>query len=324
MNAIALLVFIVVQIVFIPLAVVGILLVLYKQLYGSRKHGLSSTAVEIINGRWTMDIFGIRADAASVKLNRVLPNNSVLGLWLVLFPLYLQYKISGKNRIYPTVAAPGEEGLAHLVINRTLYFDEIIARAKGDVEQFVVMGAGFDTRCYGPLQASGLALFELDKAGTQQAKRSLLQKAAINTAHVRFVEVDFSTQSWYENLEAAGYDPHKKTLFLWEGVTLYFSEQDVRNTLREMQSHSAAGSVAVTDFYARRFVQGETFPGMKISIQALKMTDEELGFGVDFSGDPQKSLNTFIEKEGATVGESHFMGRDTDKGTFMAVIGIKL
>ncbi len=101
MDFIALLVFIVVQILFIPLAIVGVILVFYKQMYGSKNHGVSSTAVEVINGRWTMDIFGIRQDTASVKLNHVLPNNSLPGMWLALFPLYLQYKL--KNMPLPVV-----------------------------------------------------------------------------------------------------------------------------------------------------------------------------------------------------------------------------
>lgn len=126
MDVIALLVFIVVQILFIPLAIVGVILVAYKQMYVSKKLGVSGTAIEGINGRWTMDIFGIRKDTASVKLNGVMPNNSLSGMWLALFPLYLQYKISGKNKFYPVVAKPGEEGIANIVINRTIYFDNII------------------------------------------------------------------------------------------------------------------------------------------------------------------------------------------------------
>ncbi len=60
MDVIALLVFVIVQILFIPLAIVGFILVFYKQMYVSKKLGVSSTAIEVINGRWTMDVFGLR------------------------------------------------------------------------------------------------------------------------------------------------------------------------------------------------------------------------------------------------------------------------
>jgi len=122
MNFIALLVFIVVQILFILLGIIGIILVFYKQMYSSKKLGVSSTAIKVINGRWTMDVFGMRKDNATVKLNRVLPNNSLLGMWLILFPSYLRYKISGQNKVYPCFAKPGEEGLANIVTSAGVKF----------------------------------------------------------------------------------------------------------------------------------------------------------------------------------------------------------
>ena len=49
-------------------------------MYVSKKLGVSFTAIEIINGRWTMDKFDLRKDPATVKLFNVLPNTSALGL----------------------------------------------------------------------------------------------------------------------------------------------------------------------------------------------------------------------------------------------------
>ena len=174
-NILALLVFIILQILFIPLAIIGFILVAYKQLVVSKNLGVSQTAIEIINGRWTMHIFGLRDDNAAAKLTPVLPNTSTFGLWLVLAPLYIYYRISGQNRWYPAIAEDGEEGLDKLIINRTVYFDRIINRAKGEAEQFVVLGAGLDTRAYNDLKHSGLEIFELDQAATQQHKRKYLQ-----------------------------------------------------------------------------------------------------------------------------------------------------
>ena len=324
MNFIALLVFIVVQILFIPLAIVGFILVAYKQMYVSKKLGVSASAIEVINGRWTMDVFGMRKDTASVKLNRVLPNNSVPGMWMFLFPSYLRYKISGKNKGYPSMAKPGEEGVSKIVMNRTIYFDNIINKSKDKVEQFVVMGAGFDTRCYGDLKNSNLKFYELDQAKTQEFKIEHLKKAGIDTLNVNYVEVDFRTEHWYEKLEKAGYDTSKKSIFLWEGVTLYLSEKDVRNTLKEIKKHAASGSIVVADFYAKSFVTGEYAPGMKKAMKAQKITDEEFGFGIDFSSDYKNALKTFLESENKKVGDTYFMGPKTKKGTYMVVVEINI
>ena len=323
-KLIASLVYIIAQIYLLPLAVIGFVLVFYKQMFVSRWWGVSSTAVEVINGRWTMDIFGLRKDPATVKLNEALPNTSTTGLWLVLYPLYLRYKISGKHWGYPTLAERGQEGVSHLVFNRTIYFDEIINKLKDQVEQFVVMGAGFDTRCYGLLKDSHLSLFELDQAKTQRLKRKYLEKAGIDASAVRFAEVDFATENWYEELEKVGYDPTKRSIFLWEGVTLYLNEPAVRNTIRDIKTHTGPGSTLVCDLYAKKFVKGDYTLGMKSSQKMLKMTNEEFEFGLDLSGDYEAVLNTFLTSVDTTAGDTYFMGSQTKKGPYMVVTEVKL
>ncbi len=323
-DILALIVFIILQILFIPLAIIGALLVAYKQLIVSKNLGVSQTAIEIINGRWTMHIFGLRDDDAAAKLAPVLPNTSTFGLWLALTPLYVYYRISGSTRWYPVIAEPGEEGIANLILNRTGYFDRIINNAKNDAEQFVLMGAGLDTRAYNDLKDCGLKIFELDQAANQQHKLNYLQKAGIDAAHVTFVETDFSQESWFSLLVDAGYDSSKRTIFLWEGVTLYLGENSVRSTLRKVKANAAEGSIIVADIYARSFVTGDYAPGLKASLQILDTTDEQLAFGIDMVDDYQHALESFVRSEKLTLGETYFMGYKTKKGAWMVVAEIKL
>lgn len=317
-------VFVVVQLLFIPFSILGALLVFYKQMFVSKKLGVSSTAVEIINGRWTMDKFAIRKDPATVKLFNVMPNTSAVGLWLALFPLYVLKQITGENVLYPVIKPTGEETLADMVISRTLYIDDLLKKALSTSEQFVVMGAGFDTRCYGELAKNEMSLFELDQISTQQLKNNLLIQANIDTSHVHFVDVDFKSENWYDKLKEAGYDATKVTTFLWEGVTLYLSEQDVRNTLSEIKEHAMSGSVIVADFYAKQFVSGELYPGMKKSMKLLKMTDEELGFGVAFENNDTPEFVSFIASVNLKLGAVHYLGNKTKKGTWMAVAELEV
>ena len=318
-NFLALIVFILLQILFAPLAIIGAIWVGYKQIVVSRKLGVSQTAIEVINGRWTMHIFGLRDDHAAAKLTPVLPNSSTFGLWLALFPLYVYSRIAGSTRWYPIIAELGEEGLANLVMNRTGYFDSIIDKAKDDAEQFVVMGAGLDTRAYNHLKESGLKIFELDQTTTQQLKRKYLQKAGFDTAHVTFVETDFSQEDWFSALIEAGYDATKRTIFLWEGVTLYLGKTAVRNTIRTVKANSAVGSIIVADLYAKRFVTGEYDSRMKATMPILDMTEEQLSFGLEMTGNYQQVLESFVASEELTLGESYFMGYKTEKGTWMVV-----
>ena len=322
MTFLGIFVYITAQILFLPVGIVGLVLIVYKQMWTSRKMGVSSTAVEVINGRWAMDVFGIRKDAACRKLNRTLPNNSVPGMWLVLFPLYLLHRMTGKHLIYPKVPKEGEEGLADIVVARTIYFDEIIERTKGSAGQFVLLGAGYDTRAYGDLNDGSLDFFELDQMKTQRLKKKCLKQAGINSGHVSYIEVDFSQENWHQRLMESGYDNSKKTIYLWEGVTLYLSRADVCATLRDIRKYSAEGSVVVADFYAESFVSGDYTPGMKAGKNLLKLTDEEFGFGLDFATAHEEVLTQFIESLHLQMGPCKFLAAGSRKGPFMGVAEI--
>ena len=117
-----------------------------------------------------------------------------------------------------------------------------------------------------------------------------------------------------------GYDPTKKTLFLWEGVTLYLEEEDVRRALRDMKTHSAQGSVIAADFYSARMIAIGKRKAIK---KTLESTGEGFGFGLPFESDHEGRLNGFVESEGLTVDTAFFMGTINKKGPFMVVTGIR-
>lgn len=310
-------VFVVLQIALLPLAVPAAVLVTWRQLVVSRRLGASQTGIEVINGRWVMDWFGMRPDPATLRLARVLPNTSIRGLRLVLLPLWVKYRLSGVYCGYPRLPPPdGAEGMADLVVARTLCFDRILERVLPEVEQFVLLGAGYDTRAYGPLVPPGVACFELDQPGTQALKRSRLRAAGIEARGVTFVPVDFSRDDAFDRLAASGWDPGRKTAFLWEGVTLYLSEADVRKTLRGVRGRAAPGSVVVADFYAERFVR---WGRAKVVGRMLDYTGEGFGFGLPLATDWEGTLRRFLDRAGLTLGESRFLGRAHAKGPFAVV-----
>ncbi len=188
------------------------------------------------------------------------------------------------------------------------------------MDQFVVLGAGYDTRAYGEMKRDGLDFFELDQASMQEAKVASLDKAGIDAAHVTFVSIDFSREGAFDKLREAGYDPTKKTLFLWEGVTLYLAEEDVRKTLRDVREQAGPGSVLVADIYSQRMIKrGSGF----LSKKALEYTGETLGFGLSFATDYEQNLERFLESEGLKPGETFFMGHASDKGPFVVVAEIR-
>jgi len=308
MKYLSLIIFIIVQIIFIPFFIFGAILLTIKQLRVSKKLGVSGTAISAIGARWVLNAYGKRKDPAAAKLYRSLPNASEIGLWMLYFPRILRYKI------YPALEEEGKESIINVVVARTLYFDKLIERIKNEAGQFVVMGAGYDTRCYGGLKNNNIRFFELDQLKTQKLKIKCLKKAGIDMSHVTFVDVDFSMEKWYEKLERAGYDPGKRSIFLWEGVTLYLSENDVRKTIMEIQGHAAPGSMLLADFYSKRL----------ISLQGVKPTNENFGFGLDFSANREEVLKKFTDSVNVRLGDSYFIGHKTKKGAFGAVTEIIL
>jgi methyltransferase (TIGR00027 family) len=179
------------------------------------------------------------------------------------------------------------------------------------------MGAGYDTRCYGGLRAGPQRFFEADEKATQQVKTAAVADAGLETASVTFVTVDFEKEDTFERLQAAGYDASKKTLFLWEGVTLYLTEESVRRGLRDMKQHAAPGSIIVADVYGERLTAvGKSSAAKK----TLELTDEAFGFSLPFEQDHEARLRSFVESEGLQVGEMNFMGTSNKRGPFMVVV----
>lgn len=319
MSVIATLIYLVLQVLFLPLAALASMWVGYRQLMASRRLRVSATAVEIIHSRITLDWFGIRPDPESVALARALPNASPGGLFLALLPLYIRYRLTGKNWLYPKLPVEGQESMAELITARTLYFDRLLLKYASTAEQFVTLGSGYDARSYGDFASrfGGAQFYEVDQPHTLAHKRAALDAAGIDSAHVRFVEVNFATEKLFDRLVASGFDPGKPTLFLMEGVTLYLPESEVHRTLSEIRTTSPSGSAIVLDLYATRFTDGlGKQMGMR---QIMEAINEPVHFGLDFKAGWQETVEGFAEQDGFTTGELYFMGQASKNGPYLCV-----
>ena len=88
----------------------------------------------------------------------------------------------------------------------------------------------------------------------QAHKLETLANANRSCYHVYFVSVDFTRDSIFEKLTETGYDPAKKTLFLWEWVTLYLSETEVRKIMRSVSAQAFKDSILLPAIYAIRML----------------------------------------------------------------------
>ncbi len=110
--------------------------------------------------------------------------------------------------------------------------DALTVAVDHGASQLVVLGAGLDTLAYRTPLSTRLRIFEVDYPATQAWKRELLEAATIPIpATLAFVAVDFERQTLADALEAAGFDPARRSFFSWLGVVPYLTEQAVFSTL---------------------------------------------------------------------------------------------
>jgi methyltransferase (TIGR00027 family) len=119
-------------------------------------------------------------------------------------------------------------GARSSAVARTRLIDDWIGAAiSGDVEQCVILGAGFDSRAWRLPALAQVRTFEVDHPATSAAKEDRLSRLGVARQRVDFVRVDFEREDFAPSLEAAGFDAGRRSLVLWEGVSQYLDAQSV-------------------------------------------------------------------------------------------------
>ena len=185
-------------------------------------------------------------------------------------------------------------------VARTRFIGDAAAAALGSgVEQVVILGAGFDARAYRIAPMARVPVFEVDHPATSAAKRAAVEAALGSLpTHVHFVPIDFNTESLPDTMTAAGYDPRRRTAFLWEGVTNYLSADAVDRTLRWCARAAAASKVIFTYVDRQVLDAPQTFEGTGKIIATLRASGERWTFGLDPS-----TLSDFLAQRGLALDE---------------------
>ena len=130
-------------------------------------------------------------------------------------------------------------GFHEHLISRTRFIDDLIEKsAKEGIEQYVILGAGYDSRANRLNLTPSLKIFEVDQPEVSDIKLSKLPKDLPNLENITYVNVDFSYQSLSEQLLTAGFDQTKSTIFTLEGVSQYITKEAVSSTIQELSSIS--------------------------------------------------------------------------------------
>lgn len=183
-------------------------------------------------------------------------------------------------------------GATEFITARDRYIDDFLcARLAEGLEQVVLLGAGFDTRAYRIAGIERTRVFEVDHPATQALKRRRLKRAIDPLpGHVRFVALDFNTEDLGQRLAAAGYNERARTLFIWQGVSMYLTPEGVDHTLALIARRSGPGSALIFDYLTAEFLHS---PQLQKLGWLMRLFGEELRFGI-----PRSQIGAFLSARG--------------------------
>jgi methyltransferase (TIGR00027 family) len=301
-------VFFLILIPLLPVFLLGYVIWVAKFAFG-RKSSASATAQAPLFVRWVQHHLGTRTDDAASRLWRVAPGAPPLAWRLVAGPLLLAHRVTGyvlKTFRYPFV---GEITIQNQGAARQTFYDRMVQQYLPEMAQFVILGAGFDTRALNLPKDAKVRSFEIDTPATVAVKREMLAKAGIDTSGVALTAADFEKEEWLAKLMEVGFDPGKPTLFIWEGVTPYLDRAAVEATLCKIAS-TAKGSVVAFDYFTTEVLESDAL--IMRSIRAsLSAGGEPLKFGIDSTPPSRERLAELLRACGLMLVEQQTLGQET-------------
>ncbi|HKC29073.1 MAG TPA: SAM-dependent methyltransferase [Jatrophihabitans sp.] len=189
-------------------------------------------------------------------------------------------------------------GLATSALCRHRFIDEHLLAALPDVEQVMILGAGYDARAYRfATQIGARPVYEVDLPPLSR------RKAAIVAAHremfghtsVHRVEIDFRTQTLTDRLAGSGFTSGAPTFVVWEGVSPYLTRTAVNDTLAAVRQVCGTGSVLAMDFWQR--VGRIGVYALRLALErSMGLIGEAIGFTV-----PPSSVGALLDGHGFEV-----------------------
>jgi methyltransferase (TIGR00027 family) len=222
--------------------------------------------------------------------------------------------------LFMRIMAP--PGIYEYVLVRTKLIDEVFVQAlEGGFSQIVLLGAGFDTRALRFADRNkGIRIFELDAPATQQPKIEILHRKRIHLpGELVFVPFDFNRDGLSEVLFAAGFMPHRKNLFVLEGVVMYLTPDAVDATLDFVRSTSAEGSLVVFDYVRAPVLRRENrLYGEKEIFKTVSRAGEGWTFGLE-----DEEVERFMSERSFEITD-HYTPADLEKIFLTAEDGQRL
>jgi methyltransferase (TIGR00027 family) len=226
--------------------------------------------------------------AASRGLATYLPEDARLAEdpYGLAFAGRLSHAIARGARRFPRLGARAlaREHLLSMQIRTRVLDDVLRGFLVGGGRQVLILGAGFDCRAARFRSELGdAAVFEVDHPATQEKKRATLARAAVETGRVAYLPWDFEheeTATLPDRLAAAGHDRARVTLTIWEGVSMYLTEEAIEATVGAVRALSAPRSPFAFTYLDRHAVKHPA-PRLRVLGALAARLGEPIRFGWD-------------------------------------------
>jgi methyltransferase (TIGR00027 family) len=204
---------------------------------------------------------------------------------------------------------------------RTRFFDDWALEAvmDGGVRQFVILGAGMDTRAFRLSWPPGLRLWEIDTPELFAIKEARLQSAGAKATCERFVvEADLASSSWPGSLIDQGLKRTEPTVWVAEGLFQYLAASDVNRILEGAASLSPRasrfGAEIISEEYLRR-------PSKRSTLEARKDRGTPWVFGTNHPGALFGAHGWSLQGSVSAIEEAVSLGRWSQRRAGRSVVG---
>lgn len=189
----------------------------------------------------------IRALELSYYGEKSLLNDKYAGRFLSDFYMAIYNRLSILPEFVSFFVNGASLGLFDFIVLRHAFMDSYVKKLGADMP-VVLLGAGYDSRSLRLRPYIKHGIWEFDFPATQRRKKFYLRNERIEGEQPHYCEVDFMKESLPEIFKKAGLE-NKPALVLWEGVSMYVSEDIVRSTIKDVGQYFGAGSCLVFDYW---------------------------------------------------------------------------
>ncbi|AKB38073.1 hypothetical protein MSSAC_3483 [Methanosarcina siciliae C2J] len=228
--------------------------------------------------------------------------------WTVQHPDEARILKEQNDRFFP--------GRNNSIAARVRFFDDFVKKSICEgIEQLVILGAGYDSRAYRIEGLERIKTFEVDHPATQNVKIEKIKMIFGRLpGHVLYVPCDLETDDFGQRLIDMGYNPHAKTLFLMEGVSMYLQPEVVDRVLSFIVNNSGKNSSVLFDYFPQSAVDGSSELGAGRNLRnQVSQLGEPLKFGIK-----EGTVETFLTQRGF-IQVCNITGEDWKKIYFQGV-----